>query len=484
MQVFSSYSFVLFLVRSCIATSNSSRPTNTSNPPPSWQELDRRPLAKWYRDAKFGIFLHWGVFSVPSFGSEWFQLYWQGSHNNDYRNFVQTTERPNFAYSEYAARFTAELYEPAEWAEAFAQAGAQYVVLTSKHHEGYCMWDSRDIPTTWQWNVMDVGPRRDLLGDLAAAIRNTTSPLTQQEIQFGVYHSLYEWFNPLYVQDKANNFTTTTFVDTKTMPELYDLVNKYEPSLIWSDGEWDAHSDYWNAREFLNWYSTKSVVAGRAVWNDRWGTDTLCQHGSFLTCEDRYHPDKTMPRYWEKCLSLDRTSWGYNRKAALDDYMTTQDIIHELIATVAQGGNLLLNIGPASDGRLPAIFLDRLHKIGEWLKVNGDSIYGTQAWPVCTNEGVGSDLYYTQKGTTVYAHLLTWSAVNRVILSCVQSSPSSIRMLGVSEPLTWGFLEQGDLYVDLPLLTPDRVPCQFSWVLAVELGTDKAEESAYLRSVD
>ena len=245
----------------------------------SWDILDKRPLPTWYDEAKFGIFLHWGVFSVPAYGSEWFESYWKDNwgNNRDFESFLNKTERANFAYADYAHRFLAELYRPDEWAKVFAKSGAQYVVMTSKHHEGYCMWNSTTVPTTWYWNVMDVGPRRDLLGDLAKAVKNTTSPLTGNRVRFGVYHSLYEWYNPLYLADKKNNFTTQHFVDMKTGAELYDLVQKYEPEIIWSDGEWEAHSSYWKALEFLSWYGYNSSVAETAVWNDRWGTDTLCK---------------------------------------------------------------------------------------------------------------------------------------------------------------------------------------------------------------
>jgi len=200
--------------------------------------------------------------------------------------FVNATERPGFTYQEYASRFTAELYRPEYWADSFAKSGAQYVVMTSKHHEGFCNWNSRDVPTTWNWNAMDIGPKRDILGDLAAEVKKQVSPYTNKRMKFGIYHSLYEWYNPLYRFDKANNFATQHFVDAKTMPELYDLVEKYAPEIIWSDGEWEASADYWKARDFLNWYATNSSVAATGVWNDRWGQQTLCKHGGFLTCAE------------------------------------------------------------------------------------------------------------------------------------------------------------------------------------------------------
>lgn len=458
---------------------------------PSWEELDRRPLPTWYTDAKFGIFLHWGVFSVPSFGSEWFQNYWQASSLDDYGRFVNMTERPRFAYGEYAHRLGAEFFQPDAWARAFADAGAQYVVLTSKHHEGFCMWDSRDIPATWQWNVMDVGPRRDLLGDLAKALRQTTSPTTNRTLRFGVYHSLFEWFNPFFLQDRASNYQTSRFVEHKTMPELYDLVKKYQPSLVWSDGQWDASSDYWKAREFLGWYSSSdSPVASEAVWNDRWGNDTLCKHGGFLTCDDRYDPGQALPRYWEKCLTMDRTSWGYNRNATLDDYLTATQLVHELIVTVSENGNLLLNIGPTADGRLSTIFLDRLRDLGAWLKVNGESIYGTTTWSVCNKDsGEASGVYYTYKRGTLYAHLTAWPSTQSIVLTCTSYYPTNtmtIRMLGVAdETMDWERTAQGHLKVKLPALTPDRIPCQHAWVLALTpVEMDEQATQGGLRSVN
>jgi alpha-L-fucosidase len=355
------------------------------------------------------------------------------------------------------------------------------------------MWDSRNVTTTWQWNVMDIGPRRDVLGEFVDALRNVhvqTSPFTQQPIQVGIYHSLYEWFNPIYLHDKAQQFTTTQFVDWKIIPELYDLVHKYQPTLLWSDGQWEAHSDYWKAREFLHWYSTKSSVAPHAVWNDRWGNDTMCQHGAFVTCSDRYHPDQTMTKKWEKCLSIDKTSWGYNRKSNLQDYLTTQEVIHELIITVAQNGNLLLNIGPASGGNIPTIFQDRLHDIGTWLQVNGPAIYSTTPWSVCTNDTATSTVYYTQRRdpqndddttTILYAHLTEWPSHQIVNLACLvefqqESSSSSslwIEMLGVPDtPLEWKVDPiQNTVQISLPLLTPDKIPCQHAWVLAIRTTT-------------
>jgi alpha-L-fucosidase len=214
---------------------------------------------------------------------------------------------------------------------------------------------------------MDVGPRRDILGELNDAIKNTVSPLTNETIKFGVYHSLFEWYNLMFLKDQRNNFTTQEFVYQKTIPELYDLVNRYEPDLVWSDGEWSATSDYWNSREFINWYITESPVAKTAIWNDRWGNDVRCQYGSYLTCDDRYNPNQYQPKKFENAFTIDMTTWGYSRYSNYSTYMTVQQLIHTIIQVVAYNGNVLINIGPAADGTIHPIFVDRLLGIGTFM---------------------------------------------------------------------------------------------------------------------
>lgn len=172
---------------------------------PDWSSLDTRPLPKWYDDAKVGIFIHWGVFSVPGFRSEWFWWDWQGDKPTpDVVEFMNKNYPPNFQYGDFAPEFKAEFFDPQQWASLFNASGAKYVVLTSKHHEGYTLWPSAN---SWNWNAYDVGPHRDLVGDLADAIRKNTS------LRFGLYHSLYEWFNPLYLSDKNQSFHKQDFVN-------------------------------------------------------------------------------------------------------------------------------------------------------------------------------------------------------------------------------------------------------------------------------
>ncbi len=439
----------------------------------NWKSLDSRPLPTWFDQAKFGIFIHWGVFSVPAYANEWFWYHWKTGDQPDYQAFVNKTEITRFAYPDYAHRFDATLYKPNDWANMFAKSGAQYVVLTSKHHEGFCNWDSRDVPTTWNWNSMDIGPRRDLVGELAKSVKATTSPHTKNRLHFGLYHSLLEWFHPAYLSDKASNFTTTTFVDSKTMPELYDLVEKYQPELIWSDGDWETNSSYWKAQEFLAWYATHSPVADTAVWNDRWGQDSTCQHGSYLTCSDRYTPGKLQKRKWENALTIDSKSWGWNRNSSYTDYYSTEYFIHMLVETVAFNGNMLLNIGPAADGTISPIFMDRLMGIGDWLSVNGDAIYATVPWKVCQNE---TSTFYTRTNKTLYAIATTWPHKNRLVLKTPQvSNTTQVNMLGLPKALQWKPFKEGGIIIKIPALTPNLVPCQHAWAFALT-GVENLDE--------
>ncbi|XP_047736414.1 alpha-L-fucosidase [Hyalella azteca] len=410
---------------------------------PTWESLDARPLPAWYDEAKIGIFIHWGVFSVPSFGSEWFWHSWV-TKNPAYVEFMEKNYRPGFTYQDFAAMFTAEFYNPVAWADIFNASGAKYVVLTSKHHEGYTNWPSK---VSWNWNSMDVGPKRDLVGELATAIR-TVHP----HLHFGLYHSLFEWYNPLFLQDKSNGFQTNHFVKTKTMPELMELVTKYKPEVIWSDGDEDATDQYWNSTTFLAWLFNDSPVSETVVVNDRWGKGDACKHGSFYTCSDRYNPGVAQPHKWENCMTLDKRSWGYRRNAPATDYLTIHDLITILAETISCGGNLLVNIGPTHDGMIPAIMEANIiltfKEVWKGLQVmlpQQSRVRGRWAWvlkmtdvmPAMKSDKATSrwDILnkFTSSGGAVYGIVLHWPQDDLLTLASVSSTAStSITMLGDS----------------------------------------------------
>jgi alpha-L-fucosidase len=224
---------------------------------PTWESLDKRPVPEWFKNAKFGIFITWGVYSVPAWSpkgqySEWYQ-YWLQS--NAFNGQVAAYHRRNFGsqtYYELANSFKADLYNPDEWAQLFEKAGARYIVAVAKHHDGFCWWPSKEADQTWgfPWNAMEVGPHRDLLGELFTAVRKTS-------VKPGVYCSLYEWYNPLYLKDPEQ------YTMRHLMPQLKDLINTYKPDVLWTDGDWDQSDSTWHSTDFLDWLYNDSPVKTR-----------------------------------------------------------------------------------------------------------------------------------------------------------------------------------------------------------------------------
>ncbi|KAK3612245.1 hypothetical protein CHS0354_039526 [Potamilus streckersoni] len=426
---------------------------------PTWDSIDSRPIPDWYDEGKIGIFIHWGVFSVPSFSTEWFWYQWEGRKLQPYIDFMTKNYKPDFTYADFASMFTAEFYDPIQWAQIFKASGAKYIALTTKHHEGFCNWDTK---YSFNWNSMDVGPKRDLVGELAGALRLTT------DIRFGIYHSLFEWFHPLYLQDASNNYTTQDFVKFKTMPELYELVNKYMPEFIFSDGDWMVDDFYWNATEFIAWLYNDSPVKDTIVVNDRWGQNIRCKHGGVLDCDDRYNPGVLQNRKWENCMTIDRDSWGYRRNAQLDGYITIEEILSTLAETVSCGGNLLINIGPTHDGRILPIFEERLRQMGQWLQVNGEAIYATKPW-VYQNDTLTKGVWYTSRNETdtlsVYAIILDWPTGDTLTLGApVTSLATTVTLLGYPDMFSWEPGSMGGITINIPSIPFNKIPCQWAWV--------------------
>ncbi|ENN77167.1 hypothetical protein YQE_06306, partial [Dendroctonus ponderosae] len=399
---------------------------------PNWKSLDKRPLPDWFDKAKIGIFLHWGVFSVPSFGSEWFWSEWQSNSSARINSYMKANYPPNFTYQDFAKDFSAEFFNSSQWADLFKRAGANYVVLTSKHHEGFTLWPSE---YSFSWNAKDIGPHRDLLGDLGNAVKRAG-------LKFGVYHSLFEWFNPIYLADKRRNFTTQKFVDNKVLLEMKELVSNYKPWVIWSDGDWEADDTYWRSTDFLAWFGlyNESPVKDQVVVNDRWGRGTTCIHGDFINCHDRYNPGKLQRKKWENAMTLDRESWGFRRNADLSDYLTPHQLLTVLAQTISCGGNLLINLGPTKEGTIAPIFQDRLTQLGAWLRINGEAIYNSRPW-IVQNDTVNPQVWYTSGNNAVYAIDLEWPLDNKVILggavSLFKSPDTAVSLLGNLGKLKW-----------------------------------------------
>ncbi|HID07992.1 MAG TPA: alpha-L-fucosidase, partial [Armatimonadetes bacterium] len=409
---------------------------------PTWESLDKRPCPKWFDDAKFGIFIHWGVYSVPAWApkgryAEW---YWHDMQNKDGATwkFHVRTYGESFRYQDFAPMFKAELFDPTGWADLFVRAGARYVVLTSKHHDGFCLWQSAQ---SWNWNSVDIGPHRDLIAELTEAVR-------ARGLKMGLYYSLYEWYHPLYLTDVKR------YVDEHMLPQLKDVVLRYKPSLIFADGEWEHPSEVWRSTEFLAWLFNESPVRDEVVVNDRWGKETRGRHGGYWTSEYGGHTTATLgPHHkWEENRGIG-ASFGYNRNEDIDDYATATQLIHLLINVVSNGGNLLLNVGPTADGRIPVIMQQRLIEIGEWLKVNGEAIYETRPWREISD---GEFIRYTSKGNDVYAICLRYPEREVVLSAPKPTEETTVMMLGRKELLRWHY-SNGKMRIELPPLSVNEL---------------------------
>lgn len=440
----------------------------------TWASIDARPVPQWFSDAKFGIFIHWGIYSVPSWApakanvsiyDKYAEWYWHRmgtpDDNNKDLNKVRKLFRDHheqywgkdFKYQDFAPLFKAENFDPDAWAELFQKAGAKYVVLTSKHHEGFALWPSRH---SWNWNSVDVGPHRDICGDITKSVR-------AKGLRMGFYYSLYEWFNPLY---RSN---VKKYVDDYMIPQMKDLVERYKPDIVWADGEWEHPSSTWKSTRFLSWLYNESPVRNEVVVNDRWGKETRGKHGGYFTTEyDLLHDEKAnfanMQKPWEECRGIG-SSFGYNRAEMLEDYQSSEQLIHLLIEKVAGGGNLLLNVGPTADGRIPVIMQQRLLDLGQWLKVNGDAIYGTKAWTGSRGEDKVKHQYYTVKGNDLYVILTKWPA-GKVEVKGIQK-PVQVELLGFEGKVS--FRHAGNnVSIQMPTVHPGNMPCSYAWVLCLK----------------
>lgn len=440
---------------------------------PTWESIDSRPCPQWFDEAKFGIFVVWGVYSVPAWApkDQYAEWYWNRTkvENHPIRKFHITTYGKDFTYQDFVPMLKAELFDPDGWAELFARSGARYVVMTAQYHDGFCLWPS---PYAWNWNSVDIGPHRDLVGDLTKAVR-------AKGLKMGYYYSLYEWYHPLYNSDVKR------FVTEHLHPQLKHLVETYKPSILWADGDWEQSSETWRTPELLAWLFNESSSQDEIAVNDRWGNDCRGRHGGFYTSEYGGHTpaEMTASRKWEENRGMG-SSYGYNRNENIDDYNSAAQLIHLLIDTVSNGGNLLLDVGPTADGRIPVIMQQRLIEIGEWLRVNGEAIYGTSPWrevedgkliehkhrvKVITKKGWKTrdeqvkSVRYTAKEDAVYAIALCWPGRKLVLSAPQPTGDTAVTLVGWDGPLAWQ-KEGGKLHIEVPPLSVEEVPSHHAYV--------------------
>jgi alpha-L-fucosidase len=363
-----------------------------------WESLQKYEVPEWYKDAKFGIFIHWGAYSVPAYGNEWYprNMYVLGS--DEYKHHIAAYgTQDKFGYKDFLPMFKAEHFDPAAWAELFKKAGAKYVVPVAEHHDGFAMYDSG----LSDWTAVKMGPHRDTTGELAKAVRaaglhfglsshrvehnfflgvGRTTPSDVNDPQFAAFYGpAHTWLNNKWGTPLDGDFTyvSQAWADD-WLARGAELVQKYHPDIVYFDWWIGQASIRPNLTRFAAFYYNTSLKYGDHVGVINYKDYAMQEHSGVLDVERGQLAD-LRPLYWQTDTSVSNKSWGYIKD---DTFKSPEFIVHQLIDIVSKNGNLLMNIGPRADGTIPDEVQRVLLDVGAWLDANGEAIYGTRPWRV------------------------------------------------------------------------------------------------------
>jgi alpha-L-fucosidase len=360
---------------------------------------------QWWREARFGMFIHWGLYAVPA-GE------YAGHRSGGTGEWIMAWANiPRAEYERFAPQFNPVDFDAAEWVRIAKDAGMKYIVITSKHHDGFAIYDS-DVSA---YDVADATPfGRDPLRELAEQARS-------QELRFGLYYSIMDWHHPSQFVAADGRDSTAGASENEMRPDrkaeyvaymksqLSEIVNAYRPDILWFDGEW---IDWWTEEDGKDLYAfvrglAPEIIVNNRVGKGRRGMEGLTAQdgeyaGDFGTPEQQIPPSGLPGVDWESCMTMNDT-WGYN--AYDDNWKSAEALLHNLIDIASKGGNYLLNVGPTATGRIPEASVERLRVMGHWIETNGDAIFETEASPFATQLPFGRA---TRKGSRVYLHVLDW----------------------------------------------------------------------------
>jgi alpha-L-fucosidase len=407
----------------------------TTEPPVTETPQQHDARMAWWREAKFGMFIHWGIYSVPA--GEW-------NGKTDYAEwFLEETHMPVSQYAQFAQQFDPEKFAAKAWVKTAKDAGMKYLVITSKHHDGFGMWPS-DLT---DWCIKSTPFKRDPLRELSDECR-------RQGITFCVYYSIMDWHSSDWGTRRAWNDVATGTPDMDRYVaymkgQLKELITRYHPAVLWFDGEWESpwtHErgvDLWN---YLRALDPKLIINNR-IGKARAGMEGMDagkdRVGDYGTPEQQIPPAGFGPGVdWETCMTMNN-HWGYNKHD--DHWKSPETIIHNLCDIASKGGNYLLNVGPTSEGLIPPPSVERLAEVGRWMKVNGEAIYGSGPTPFGAEAGAFSateknkngkpkfipawDWRATTKPGKIYIEIFNWPADGKLELPGLQSRVKQARLL-------------------------------------------------------
>jgi alpha-L-fucosidase len=412
----------------------------------------------WWRDATFGLFIHWGAYAVPA-GE------YQGKEVPNIGEWIMNTAKiPIPEYEQYVKAFNPVKFNAKEWVAVAKAAGIKYIVITSKHHDGFCLWDSK----VSNYDVIDASPfKRDILRELTDACK-------EAGIRMCFYHSIMDWHHPDAKANKYEHQTTppnwNRYRDTYLKPQIAELMQNYDPGVMWFDGEW---IDEWTEPQGKDLYQfimnqKPNMIINNRVGKGRKGMQGMNAYedaaGDFGTPEQEIL-EGTSNYDWESCMTMNDT-WGFKKNDT--NWKSTTTLVLNLIDVAAKGGNYLLNIGPTAEGLIPAASVERLKGMGDWMKVNSEAIYATNS---IKKYKQGENLWFTQSkdGKYIYALAGKLEGGKLNVQGVIPTKGSKVYLLGLKKPLKWTTATDGSIDIALPA----SVPGQHAWTFKI-MGTPKA----------
>jgi alpha-L-fucosidase len=434
----------------------------------SKEDFDKR--MEWWHDAGFGMFIHWGLYAVPG-----------GVYQGDigHAEWIQeTADIPVKEYEKYAEQFNPVKFNANEWVRMAKEAGMKYIVITSKHHDGFCLWDSKIS----DYDIINRTPfKRDILKELAEACK-------KEGIKFCFYHSIMDWhhpdaqgnYYPDYNDRKKLNPNFSNYVENYMKPQLKELLTGYgDLGVLWFDGEWIGDWTEEQGRSLYNYVRSfqPDIIINNRVGKGRRGMQGMNEYeeaaGDFGTPEQEIL-EGASTLDWESCMTMN-DHWGY---ASYDtNFKSTETLIHNLIDIAAKGGNYLLNIGPTAEGLFPQESIDRLKEIGEWMKINSEVIHESGS---LKNYKETETLYYVtgKEKKYIYAISTTWPGTSLGVKYVVPDEGTEIELLGFDEPLNWTIGSEEGVIIDIPEKLQEKTnrPCQYAWIFKIEGKPAKVNE--------
>lgn len=421
-------------------------------------KADRDARMEWWREARFGMFIHWGLYAIPA-GE------WNGQTNH--AEWIRTTAQiPLEEYDKFVQQFNPVKFNAEEWVQMAKDAGMKYIVITSKHHDGFCLFDSKYT----DFDVMSTPFQRDILKELSAACHKAG-------IKMCWYHSIMDWHHPDYLprreweKDRSAEGADLNRYVLHMKNQLRELVKNYgEIGVLWFDGEWE---NTWNQERGKDLYNYVRNLQPSIIINNRVGAGRSGMEG--FTKEDEFSGDFGTPEQqipatglpgvdWETCMTMN-DHWGYNKND--HNWKSTKELIQMLADIASKGGNFLLNIGPTAEGLFPQTSIDRLREIGNWMKVNGEAIYGTQAspfkyleWGRCTQKAI-------EDGTRLYLHVFDFPQGGELVVPGIYNEAKAAYLLSDPTKTSLDVNRREDAIV---ITIPDAAPDSISSVVVLEIG--------------